>query len=110
LITALGRLKRFFDDRPSIRKHFEKGAAMHFICLQCGHLHEPMGPRYLSIAVVVYSFLPKNFDGIGVKDNIFPHPVLSFIRGKNRSAIFYSQKDWHFFVYFLLDVKKKQVL
>lgn len=32
----------FIDDSPSVRKHFKKGAAMYFVRLQCGHLHEAL--------------------------------------------------------------------
>jgi hypothetical protein len=40
---CLGMFKEsFFDDRPSVRKHFAKGAAMYFVRLQCGHLHEAL--------------------------------------------------------------------
>lgn len=40
---CLGIFKEcFFDDSPSMRKHFEKGAAMYFVRLQCGHLHEAL--------------------------------------------------------------------
>ena len=43
-------------------------------------------PKNLSILIVSYTSLPKNFDGIGVKDNIFPHPVFHLINRKDSQS------------------------